>query len=183
MKKIIEIFKTDMKKVWKRKIAVIILIGLLFIPGIYAWLNIDSNWNPYDNTGNLPIAVVNKDQGLTILNEDINMGSLLVDSLKSNTAMKWIFTDEDDAKANVDKGKYYGVIILPEDFTSKIATLFDGTEIVKPQFDFYVNQKKNPIAPIIVNKANALKTADRMLLFCLISNFSCFVLFVVFCLM
>ena len=67
--------------------------------------------------------------------------------------MKWIFTDEDDAKANVDKGKYYGVIILPEDFTSKIATLFDGTEIVKPQFDFYVNQKKNPIAPIIVNKA------------------------------
>lgn len=153
MKKIIEIFKTDMKKVWKRKIAVIILIGLLFIPGIYAWLNIDSNWNPYGNTGNLPIAVVNKDQGLTILNEDINMGSLLVDSLKSNTAMKWIFTDEEDAKTNVDKGKYYGVIILPEDFTSKIATLFDGTEIVKPQFDFYVNQKKNPIAPIIVNKA------------------------------
>ena len=60
MKKIIEIFKTEMKKVWKRKIAVIILIGLLFIPGIYAWLNIDSNWNPYDNTGKLPIAVVNK---------------------------------------------------------------------------------------------------------------------------
>ena len=116
MKKIIEIFKTDMKKVWKRKIAVIILIGLLFIPGIYAWLNIDSNWNPYDNTGNLPIAVVNKDQGLTILNENINMGSLLVDSLKSNTAMKWIFTDEEDAKTNVDKGKYYGVIILPEDY-------------------------------------------------------------------
>ena len=26
--------------------------------------------------------------------------------------MKWIFTDEDDAKANVDKGKYYGVIKL-----------------------------------------------------------------------
>lgn len=153
MKKIFEIFKLDIKKIWKRKIAVIILIGLLFIPGIYAWLNIDSNWNPYDNTGNLPIAVVNKDEGLKILNEDINMGSLLVDSLKSNTAMKWIFTDEEDAKANVDKGKYYGVIILPEDFTSKIATLFDGTEIVKPQFDFYVNQKKNPIAPIIVNKA------------------------------
>lgn len=153
MKKILEIFKTDISKIWKRKIAVVILIGLLFIPGIYAWLNIDSNWNPYDNTGNLPIAVVNKDQGLTILNEDVNMGKLLVESLKTNTAMKWIFTDEEDAKNNVDKGKYYGVIILPEDFTSKIATLFDGTEIVKPQFDFYVNQKKNPIAPIIVNKA------------------------------
>ena len=33
MKKILEIFKTDISKIWKRKIAVVILIGLLFITG------------------------------------------------------------------------------------------------------------------------------------------------------
>lgn len=153
MKKILQVFKNDITKIAKTKIAVVILVGLLFIPGIYAWLNIDSNWNPYDNTGNLPIAIVNKDQGFTMLNEEINMGDLLVESLKTNTAMKWIFTDEEDAKINVDKSKYYGAIIIPEDFSSRIATIFDETEIKKPKFDFYVNQKKNPIAPIIVNKA------------------------------
>ena len=66
MKQIIEIFKNDINNIKKSKIAIIILIGLVIIPGIYAWLNIDSNWNPYDNTGNLPIAIVIKDKGVTM---------------------------------------------------------------------------------------------------------------------
>ena len=58
MWKIIEIFKNDVKNLIKSKIAVIIILGICFIPGIYAWLNIISNLGPYDNTGNLPIANV-----------------------------------------------------------------------------------------------------------------------------
>lgn len=153
MKEIIEIFKRDIKKIFKSKVAVAILVGMLFIPGIYAWLNIDSNWNPYDNTGNIPIAVVNNDSGVSLFKNDINIGDSLSESLKNNNAMKWTFVEEDTAKEKVENGEYYGAIIIPEDFSSKIATLFDGAEIVKPEFDFYVNNKKNPIAPIIVNKA------------------------------
>ena len=153
MKEILEIFVNDVKKICKRPIAVIIMIGLLIIPGIYAWLNIDSNWNPYDNTGNLPIAIVNKDEGITILDKYTNMGESMVESLKENNAMDWKFTDEETARENVDKSLYYGEIVIPEDFSSKLLTIFDGGNIEKPKFDFYINQKKNPIAPIIVNKA------------------------------
>ena len=153
MKKIIEIFKNDVKNLMKSKMAVVIIIGIIIIPGIYAWLNIDSNWGPYDNTGNLPIAIVNKDKGTNILGEDVNIGNELEESLKTNTAMKWVFTDEDDARLSVDKGKYYGAIVIPENFSSNISTIMDEGEIKKPVFDFYVNNKKNPIAPIIVNKA------------------------------
>ena len=133
--------------------AIIILIGMIFIPGIYAWLNIDSNWDPYDNTGNIPIAIVNQDEGVDVFKENINIGNSLVEKLKTNTAMKWIFTDEQDARSKVESGDYYGAIFLPNDFSNKITTLFDGTEIKKPTFDFIVNDKKNPIAPIITNKA------------------------------
>ena len=153
MKKILEIFKNDVKNIIKSKMAIVILIGLTIIPGIYAWLNIDSNWGPYDNTGNLPIAVVNKDEGATILGENVNVGNEMEESLKSNDAMKWIFTDEEDAKHNVDSGKYYGAIIVPQEFSKNILTIMQNSEIKKPTFDFYVNHKKNPIAPIIVNKA------------------------------
>lgn len=65
MKKIIEIFKNDIKNLTKSKMAIMIIIGIIIIPGIYAWLNIDSNWGPYDNTGNLPLAIVNEDKGIT----------------------------------------------------------------------------------------------------------------------
>ena len=153
MREIFKIFKRDLRRIRKSKMAVIILIGMIFIPGIYAWLNIDSNWDPYDNTGNIPIAIVNKDKGVDILKEDINIGNSLVEKLETNNAMKWVFTDEQEAREKVESGDYYGAIFLPEDFSSKITTLFDGTEIKKPTFDFIVNDKKNPIAPIITNKA------------------------------
>lgn len=153
MKKILEIFKYDVSNLLKSKIALIIIIGIMIIPGIYAWLNIDSNWGPYDNTGNLPIAVVNKDKGITILGEKVSIGDEIEKSLKSNTAMKWVFTNEHDAIAKVKEGKYYGCIIIPKNFSNKLTTLVEDGKIEKPKFNFYVNDKKNPIAPIIVNKA------------------------------
>ena len=133
--------------------AILVIAGVIFIPGIYAWLNIDSNWSPYDNTGNIPIAVVNQDEGTTFIGEKVNVGDQITESLKTNTAMKWTFTDEDTAKEGVYQSSYYGAIIIPADFSEKFTTILDGTNPEKPTFDFYVNNKKNPIAPIIVNKA------------------------------
>ena len=153
MKKIIEIFKNDIKSILKSRIGIVIILGVIFIPGIYAWLNIDSNWGPYDNTGNIPIAIVNKDNGAEILGENVNIGEKLEKSLKENNSLKWIFTSEEDAKKNVDKSNYYGAIIIPEDFSKNMSSILDDSDLQKPVFDFYVNNKKNPIAPIIVNKA------------------------------
>lgn len=153
MKEIFKVFKRDLTRIKKSKMAIVILIGMIFIPGIYAWLNIDSNWDPYDNTGNIPIAIVNKDEGVDLLRENINIGDSLTEKLKSNSTMKWVFTDEDDARKKVESGEYYGAILIPENFSNKITTIFDSTEISRPTFDFIVNDKKNPIAPIITNKA------------------------------
>lgn len=153
MKKIFEIFTNDVKNLLKSTMAIVIILGICFIPGIYAWLNIASNWGPYDNTGNLPLAIVNKDEGTTLLGENINLGKEMEESLKENDAMKWIFTDEEDAKLKVDQSKYYGAIIIPQDFSKSITTIMEKDAIKKPTLDFYVNHKKNPIAPIIVSKA------------------------------
>ena len=153
MKKIIEIFTNDVKNLLKSTMAIVIILGICFIPGIYAWLNIASNWGPYDNTGNLPLAIVNNDEGTTLLGENVNMGKEMEESLKDNDAMKWIFTDEEDAKLKVDQSKYYGAIIIPQDFSKSVTTIMEKDAIKKPTLDFYVNHKKNPIAPIIVNKA------------------------------
>lgn len=153
MKQIIEFFLDDLKRISKSKMAIVIIIGMIFISGIYAWLNIDSNWGPYDNTGNIPVAIVNQDEGTIILDEKINIGDQLEKKLKNNKDMKWIFTNKENAKKKVEQGKYYGAIIIPKNFSQKLVTIMDEKEISKSKFDFYVNNKKNAIAPIIVNKA------------------------------
>lgn len=153
MKNIFRIFIDDFKRLIKNKIAIGITLGVIFIPGIYAWLNIDSNWDPYGNTEHIPIAVVNEDQGTTILGEDINIGQEVEQTLRQNHNMKWIFTDEANALASVEKGDYYAAMIIPKGFSADLSTIVSSGELKKPTFDFYVNNKKNAIAPIIANKA------------------------------
>lgn len=152
MRPIIQIFKTDLKQLYKNPLALLIVIGMIFLAGVYAWLNISSNWDPYNNTDSLPVAVANEDVGAKILDEDINVGTELVKKLEDNNDVNWIFTDKTTAIEGTKSGEYYGAIIIPTDFTDKITSVFNESEIQKPTFNFYVNQKKNPIAPIIVNK-------------------------------
>lgn len=153
MNTILKIFKQDIKSLVQNKLALLVVFGVIFIPGIYAWLNIDSNWSPYDNTDNIPIAVVNEDDGTTIVSQSINVGHQIEQSLEQNNAMKWVITDRTDAMQGVEQSAYYGAIMIPANFSQQLTTIFDGTEPEKPTFDFYVNNKKNPIAPIIVSKA------------------------------
>ena len=153
MRTILEIFKNDLKSLSKSTMAIIVVVGIIIIPGIYAWLNIGSNWNPYSNTGNIPIAVVNQDEGATIAGEAFNIGNSIADSLKENDNMKWIFTDEESAMKDVEASNIYGAIIIPKDFSQKLTTILNSTSPEKPTFNFYVNDKKNPIAPIITSKA------------------------------
>jgi len=158
MRKIIAIFINDVKNIYKRPAAAFVLLGLIILPGMYSWLNIDSTWNPYDNTGNLPIAIVNKDKGATILGENVNMGKSLVDGMKENNAIKWIFLDEVVAKEKILKSEIYGKVDIPEDFSKNIINIFETGQMKRPELNFQVNQKKNAIAPIIASKAvNAIQ--------------------------
>jgi len=157
MKEIIKIFINDIKVISKRFAATVILVGLLIIPGIYAWLNIGSNWDPYGNTRDLPISIVNKDNGTVILGETINVGDSLVEALKNNKDMGWQFdTKEKESKVYEELEKsmsLYGEIVIPEDFSKNFTTVFESKNIQKPNLIFHINHKKNPIAPLIVDKA------------------------------
>lgn len=61
MKNIIHIFRKDVRGLCRNFFALVIAIGLCFIPSLYAWFNIYSNEDPYANTGNIYIAVADKE--------------------------------------------------------------------------------------------------------------------------
>ena len=63
MRNIIKLFKRDLQNVGHSVIGLIVVIGLVIVPVLYAWFNIAGSWDPYGNTGNLKIAVANVDDG------------------------------------------------------------------------------------------------------------------------
>ncbi len=151
MKQIWRIYKTDLRNVAKHWAAIVIVVGLMILPSLYAWFNIKASWDPYGNTKEVPIAVSNQDAGSNLRGKDINIGDEIVDSLKKNKKLGWKFVDEKQAIYGVERGDYYASITIPKDFSEKIATVLDENP-QKPELDYYVNEKVNAIAPKITAK-------------------------------
>lgn len=63
MSTIFKIYKRDIRKITTNIPLMIIIVGLLFVPALYAWINIIASWDPYGKTKGLLVAVVNNDEG------------------------------------------------------------------------------------------------------------------------
>ena len=152
MKNIWKIFIGDLKKLVKQPFALIIIIGLCVIPSLYAWFNIFANWDPYANTGGIPVAVVSQDQDYTLKDGSVvNMGESVLESLHSNTSVKWIFLDtEEEALEGVEAGKYYAAIVITDKFTYSMYNVFSD-DFENPALIYYQNQKSNAIATKITD--------------------------------
>ena len=99
------------------------------------------------------MAVTSEDEGYELRGLKLNIGSMVLDGLKSNDQMGWDFVDSrEEALEGVRSGKYYAALIVPADFTGDFVSILD-TDLRHPQIEYYENEKKNAIAPKITNKA------------------------------
>ena len=53
---IAEIMENNFRGAFKNPIVIIVLIGLIILPSLYALLNIQACWDPYGNTGDVPLS-------------------------------------------------------------------------------------------------------------------------------
>ncbi len=151
MKTIFKIYGRDLKRISRNVIAIVVAIGISVLPALYAWFNIAANWDPYGNTNGLEVAVVNNDEGAEISGISIDIGDEIVTNLKANNQIGWTFLDQEEAIDGVMSGKYYAAIVLPSDFSEKMASILSD-DIQRPNIQYYINEKKNAIAPKITDK-------------------------------
>ncbi len=152
MRKAWQIFVRDLKRLVKNPVAVIVTIGVAIIPSLYAWFNILANWDPYENTSTVPIAVVIEDKGADISDMGYtNAGDMIREELEGNTQLGWSFVDsEDEAVEGVRAGTYYAAFVVPADFTESLADVLDG-DTEKAHIAYYVNEKANAVAPKVTD--------------------------------
>ena len=157
MKQIFEIFKSDIKEIFRKVNTWIIIIGLIFLPSMYAWPNILSSWDPYSHTSNLKVAVISEDEGATVEGKNVNLGESLITNLKGNKNLDWQFvSSKQQAEDGVKIGDYYASIVIPKSFSSDITSIIRG-ELKKATIEYTVNEKINAISPKITNSgASAL---------------------------
>ena len=151
MKNIIEIFRNDIKEVFRKTNTWIIIIGLIFLPSMYAWPNILSSWDPYGHTNNIKVAVTSEDDGATVDGKELNLGKSLVEGLKNNKNLDWQFvSNKQQAEDGVRIGDYYASIVVPKNFSQDMTSV-SRTEPKRATIEYTVNEKINAISPKITN--------------------------------
>ena len=151
MKNIIEIFRNDIKEVFRKTNTWIIIVGLIFLPSMYAWPNILSSWDPYGHTNNIKVAVTSEDEGATVDGKELNLGNSLVEGLKNNKNLDWQFvSNKQEAEDGVRIGNYYASIVVPKNFSQDMTSV-SRTEPQRATIEYTVNEKINAISPKITN--------------------------------
>ncbi|TDM40350.1 hypothetical protein ETI08_09645 [Macrococcoides goetzii] len=115
----------DFHALKKHPVLLLSLIVILFLPIIYSAVFIYSMWDPYGQTQDLPIAIVNNDEGAKIQGKEENLGERVIEKLKDNKDFKWEFIDSDKAKNGIEKGDYFAVIEFPKNFSDAASTMLN----------------------------------------------------------
>ena len=132
----------------------IIICAVLIIPFMYSFFYLKAYWNPYGegNIDNLPVAIINSDEG--------EKGESLVNSIKDSKKLKLDVVNEKEAEKRVNDGKYYAVINIPSDFSKNIESAGE-VEKVHPTITYSPNQKSNYLSSQIIN--TVVITAEKSL--------------------
>lgn len=150
MRTVLKIFKRDFRRAFSNRAAALIMVGVSLLPSLYAWFNIAANIDPYANTQGVKVAIANCDVGKETELLSMNAGENIVESLKKNDKLGWTFVSESQAKEGVKSGKYYAAIVIPKDFSESLLSILSG-KLKQPELDYYLNEKKNAIAPKITD--------------------------------
>lgn len=117
--------KQEWKNILKNHWIQIVLVALILIPSIYTVVFLGSMWDPYGNSGDLPVAVVNKDKAVEYNDKKLDVGDQLVKKLKDNDSLDFHFVNSKEANKGLKNGDYYMVITIPSNFSKNATTLLD----------------------------------------------------------
>ncbi|WLC69576.1 YhgE/Pip domain-containing protein [Clostridium estertheticum] len=158
-KNVSRIYRRDIKNILTNRATLIMMLGLILVPPLYAWFNIRAGWDPYLNTKGISVAIVNLDKGSEFRNVKVNIGNNVVKSLKTNQSIGWTFVSESEAKQGIKYGKYYASLTMPKDFSKDLLSVVADDTPTKAKLIYTVNEKRNAIAPKLTKKgATALQS-------------------------
>ena len=99
------------------------IVTVILMPLLYGALYLWTFWNPFGEVDKIPVAIVNVDKGITLAGESLDAGAQVSKQLISSGQLDLTqVKTEKAAMADLESGKYYFVIVIPEDFSAAVAS-------------------------------------------------------------
>jgi YhgE/Pip-like protein len=110
-------------RVWGPILGMVVILALVF----YAYLA--AVVSPKENLEDLPIALVNEDEGGNLGGKDVNLGDRVVEKVTGPDSpaagtVEWARPDSrGGALEGIGNNQYYGAIVIPKDYTEQISNI------------------------------------------------------------
>ncbi|MFB4168359.1 YhgE/Pip family protein [Virgibacillus sp. JSM 102003] len=166
-----KLLSAEFANMFKNKKLLISVIAVLLFPVIYSVVMLSSSAvTPYgENLDNLPVAVVNMDEGAQSGDEDVHAGDDLVKELKAEPTLKWEFVKQDVATKGLKNGDYYMVIEIPKDFSKNVTTVMEENP-QPPELKYIQNEGLHFTASTITD--SAIKQISQGLSYKITANYT-----------
>ena len=137
------------------------LLSLLYMGGVV---------NPIGDLHNLPLAIVDADQGTPLPGQGENLGAQIAHSLvtsgsSGSGAAAWQALTPAQAQDELSSGRIYGALSVPADFTDSVAALLAGTATARPTMTVLTNPGTGSLASALGQSitTQAAQTASQSL--------------------
>ncbi|MEU0060365.1 DUF3533 domain-containing protein [Streptomyces sp. NPDC006334] len=102
-----------------------LITGVLAL--MFAVFYVGANVDPADHLTQLPVGLVDADKGAAVAGKQVDLGAQITESIKKSTAsgdkIDWKVMDEKEVKEELGKGKLFGALVVPADFTTSATAL------------------------------------------------------------
>lgn len=112
----------ELRRFHRSTMGKVAIMAIIFIPLLYSALYLWAFWNPFNNLNQLPIALVNDDQGTVVDGERLDAGDQIVDRLQEQDQLSFTVVDEATAENGVKNGDFYFSVRLTPDFSESVAS-------------------------------------------------------------
>jgi putative membrane protein len=117
--------KAELKTILSNRKVLIPIIAILFIPVLYAGMFLWAFWDPYKYLGDLPVAIVNQDEGAVLNGEQLHIGDDLVKNLKKSNTFDFDIVDKKQGYQGLEDQEYYILVEIPSNFSKNATTLLE----------------------------------------------------------
>jgi len=140
-----DVISDSFKAAFSKKLMWAAIIVIPVITTLFGFLYVYTFLDPYNMMKNLPVAIVNLDQGVKAADAadgTKNYGADLENTLLDNASVLWTKEGQPLLDAGLENSKYYMAVIIPKDFSAKIAA-GETSDPQQADIVFFKNVRKN----------------------------------------
>jgi putative membrane protein len=142
---VIHLIVAELKAIVAKPHNIVVMVAVMCVPLLYAGMFLYGFWDAFGKTGNLPVAVINQDNGAVISGKQLNAGADLVKKLKKNNDFDWRFVSAKQAENGFKSNKYFMTVRIPDTFSENATTLADN-QLKPANLHYRINADYNFIA-------------------------------------